>query len=115
LQGAANMMQKCLGHNWSLKNEQRMKQENHSRFMMSERAEKLLKNLALILGLFSAVAVVFDLYPLTMFLSLPFCLIWIYCGWLRTEPQLKWINVVFFLVYGAGILRYFLIHFEWMI
>jgi len=92
-----------------------MKQENHSRFMMSERAEKLLKNLALILGLFSAVAVMFDLYPLTMFLSLPFCLIWIYCGWLRTEPQLKWINVVFFLVYGAGILRYFLIHFEWMI
>lgn len=73
-----------------------MKQENHSRLMMSERAEKLLKNLALILGLFSAVAVVFDLYPLTMFLSLPFCLIWIYCGWLRTEPQLKWINVVFF-------------------
>lgn len=92
-----------------------MKQENHSRFMMSERAEKLLKNLALILGLFSAVAVVIDLYPLTMFLSLPFCLIWIYCRWLRTEPQLKWINVVFFLVYGAGILRYFLIHFEWMI
>jgi len=92
-----------------------MKQENHSRFMMSERAEKLLKNLALILGLFSAVAVVFDLYPLTIFLSLPFCLIWIYCGWLRTELQLKWINVVFFLVYGVGVLRYFLIHFEWMI
>ncbi|MGA0913529.1 MAG: hypothetical protein ACO3RS_10395 [Candidatus Puniceispirillaceae bacterium] len=96
------MMQKCLGHNWSLKNEQRMKQENHSRFMMSERAEKLLKNLALILGLFSAVAVVFDLYPLTMFLSLPFCLIWIYCGWLRTEPQLKWINVVFFWSMGRA-------------
>ena len=79
-----------------------MKQENHSRFMMSERAEKLLKNLALILGLFSAVAVVIDLYPLTMFLSLPFCLIWIYCGWLRTEPQLKWINVGFFWSMGRA-------------
>jgi len=79
-----------------------MKQENHSRFMMSERLEKLLKNLALILGLFSTVAVVFDLYPLTMFLSLPFCLIWIYCGLLRTEPQLKWINVVFFWSMGRA-------------
>jgi hypothetical protein len=84
-----------------------MKQENHSRFMMSERAEKLLKNLALILGLFSAVAVVFDLYPLTMFLSLPFCLIWIYCGWLRTEPQLKWINVVFSGLWGGHFTLFF--------
>jgi hypothetical protein len=55
-----------------------------------------------LLGLFSAVAVVFDLYPLTIFLSLPFCLIWIYCGWLQTEPQLKWINVVFFLSMGRA-------------
>ena len=84
-----------------------MKQENHSRFMMSEHAEKPLKNLALILRLFSAVAVVFDLYPLTIFLSLPFCLIWIYCGWLRTEPQLKWINMVFSCLWGGHFTLFF--------
>ena len=75
--------------------------------MVSEDTEKQLKNFALILGILSAIAVVFDLYPLTMFLSLPFCVIWIYCGWLRSEPQLKWINIVFLMVYGFGIARYF--------
>ena len=75
--------------------------------MVSEDTEKRLKNFALILGILSVIAVVFDLYPLTIFLSLPFCVIWIYCGWLRSEPQLKWINIVFLMVYGFGIARYF--------
>ena len=34
--------------------------------------EKLLKNIALLLGLLSAVAIIFDWYPLTMFLSFHF-------------------------------------------
>jgi len=84
-----------------------LKNEFSDRFMVSEDTEKQLKNFALILGILSAIAVVFDLYPLTMFLSLPFCVIWIYCGWLRSEPQLKWINIVFLMVYGFGIARYF--------
>ena len=75
---------------------------------ISIEAEKLLKNIALVLGLLSAVAIIFDWYPLTMFLSFPFCLIWIYFAWLRTEPQLKWVNLVFLLIYSYGIARYFL-------
>ena len=51
---------------------------------ISEEMEKLLKNIALFLGLLSAIAIIFDWYPLTMFLSFPFCLIWIYCAWLKT-------------------------------
>ena len=75
---------------------------------ISLKTEKLLKNIALLLGLLSAVAIIFDWYPLTMFLSFPFCLIWIYCAWPRTEPQLKWVNLVFLLIYSYGIARYFL-------
>ena len=75
---------------------------------ISLKTEKLLKNTALLLGLLSAVAIIFDWYPLTMFLSFPFCLIWIYCAWLRTEPQLKWVNLIFLLIYSYGIGRYFL-------
>ena len=70
--------------------------------------EKLLKNIALLLGLLSAVAIIFDWYPLTMFLSFPFCMIWIYCAWLRTEPQLKWVNLFFLFIYSYGIGRYLL-------
>ena len=70
--------------------------------------EKLLKNIALLLGLLSAVAIIFDWYPLTMFLSFPFCMIWVYCAWLRTEPQLKWVNLIFLFIYFYGIGRYFL-------
>ena len=70
--------------------------------------EKLLKNIALLLGLLSAVAIIFDWYPLTMFLSFPFCLIWIYCAWLHTEPQLKWVNLIFLFIYSYGIGRYLL-------
>ena len=75
---------------------------------ISLKNEKLLKNIALLLGLLSAIAIIFDWYPLTMFLSFPFCLIWIYCAWLRTEPQLKWVNLVFLLIYSYGIASYFL-------
>ena len=74
---------------------------------ISIEAEKLLKNIALVLGLLSAVAIIFDWYPLTMFLSFPFCVIWIYCAWLHTEPQLKWVNLIFLLIYFFGIIRYF--------
>ena len=73
---------------------------------ISLKTEKLLKNIALLLGLLSAIAIIFDWYPLTMFLSFPFCLIWIYCAWLHTEPQLKWVNLIFLLIYSYGILRY---------
>ncbi len=74
---------------------------------VSETAEQRLKNIALVFGLLSVAAVVFDFYPYTMFFSLPFCAIWIYCAWLRSEPQLKWINIVFFCLYVFGISRYF--------
>ena len=87
-------------------NGETLKPKSSDRFMVSEDTEKRLKDFALILGILGAIAVVFDLYPLTMFLSFPFCLIWIYCGWLRSEPQLKWINIMFLLVYGFGIARY---------
>ena len=75
---------------------------------ISTRTEKILKNIVLLLGLISAVAIICDWYPLTMFLSFPFCLIWIYCAWLRTELQLKWVNLVFLLIYTYGITIYFL-------
>lgn len=76
-------------------------------FEVSETAEQRLKNIALVFGLLSVAAVVFDFYPYTMFFSLPFCAISIYCAWLRSEPQLKWINIVFFCLYVFGISRYF--------
>ena len=74
---------------------------------ISLKTEKILKNIALILGILSAVAIIFDWYPLTMFLSFPFCLIWIYCAWLHTEPQLKWVNLIFLVIYSYGITLYF--------
>ena len=77
--------------------------------MISERLEQYLKNFALLLGVISVVTIVLDLYPWTMFVSLPFCLIWVYCGWLRTEPQLKWVNIIFSVLYLFGIARYFTI------
>jgi hypothetical protein len=75
---------------------------------ISLKSEKILKNIALILGILCAIAIIFDWYPLTMFLSFPFCLIWIYCAWLHTEPQLKWVNFIFLIIYSYGISRYFL-------
>ena len=47
---------------------------------ISVKTEKLLKNITLLLGLLSAIAIIFDWYPLTMLLSFPFCLSWIYCA-----------------------------------
>jgi hypothetical protein len=44
-------------------------------FEISGPTEKFPKNIALVLGVASAVAFVFDAYPYTMFLSFPFCLI----------------------------------------
>ena len=75
--------------------------------MISEKAERFLKQFALLLGILSAVAVILDWYPYTMLISFPFCLIWIYCAWLHTEPQLKWINIIFGLIYAYGIARYY--------
>ena len=74
---------------------------------ISVKTEKLLKDIALILGIFSAIAIIFDWYQLTMFLSFPLCLIWIYCAWLHTEPQLKWVNFIFLFIYFFGITKYF--------
>ena len=69
---------------------------------VSETAEQRLKNIALIFDLLSAATMVFDFYPYRMFFSLPFCTIWINCAWRRSEPQLKWINIIFCL-YGFGV------------
>lgn len=71
------------------------------------RFEAQLKWVALALGLLSAVGIIRDWHPWTMFISLPFCLIWVYCAWLHTERQLKWINVVFLSIYAVGIWNYF--------
>lgn len=71
------------------------------------RFEQLLKWLALCLGLCSTIAIVQDNQLAAMAFGLPFCLIWVYCGWLRTEPQLKWINIVFSGLYLYGIARYY--------
>ncbi len=77
-------------------------------FRLSEHEQKL-KWVALILGGFSTLTAVQNWYPYTLFLSLPFCLIWIYCAWLHTERQLKYINIVFSVLYIYGIARYFLV------
>ncbi|MFK5997101.1 MAG: peptidase [Rhodobacterales bacterium] len=70
--------------------------------------EQPLKWLALILGLLSTIAIVENWYPWPMFLGLPFCIIWIYCAWLHTERQLKYINIIFAAVYTFGIAKYLL-------
>ena len=75
--------------------------------MISESWETYVKNCALLLGVLSVVAIILDWYPFTMFISLPFCMIWVYCGWLKTEPQLKWVNVIFCILYSYGIIRYY--------
>lgn len=69
--------------------------------------EQHLKWIALFLGIFSTIAIVQNWYPYTMFISLPFCIIWVYCAWLHTEVQLKWINILFSTLYLYGILRYY--------
>lgn len=71
--------------------------------------EQPLKWVAFALGLGSAICVVQGWQLGAMVLSLPFCLIWIYYAWLRTEPQLKYINILFAALYIYGIARYFIV------
>jgi len=71
--------------------------------------EQQLKWLALVLGLASTVSIVQGWQLAAMLFSLPFCLIWIFCAWLRNEPQLKYINVIFAILYVYGIGRYFIL------
>ncbi|UWR21095.1 peptidase [Sulfitobacter sp. S190] len=73
------------------------------------RFEQPLKWVALALGLCSTVSIVQDRQLAAMLFGLPFCLIWVFCGWLRTEPQLKYINIVFSALYAYGIVRYFVL------
>ena len=70
--------------------------------------EQQLKWLALVLSLASTIAIINDWHPLTMFIGLLFCLIWVYCAWLHTEKQLKWIKMLFTVLYLYGIADYFL-------
>lgn len=71
--------------------------------------EQQMKWFALCLGVASTICVVQGWHLPAMLFSLPFCLIWMYCGWLRTEPQLKYINMLFTALYIYGIARYFLV------
>ena len=71
--------------------------------------EQELKWIALVLGIISTIAIVQNWYPFTMFVSLPFCLIWGCYAWLHTERQLKYINIIFSILYIYGIIRYILI------
>lgn len=73
------------------------------------RFEQPLKWIAVALGFCSTICVVQGWQLAAMMLSLPFCLIWIYCGWLRSEPQLKYLNVMFSALYVYGIARYFIV------
>lgn len=70
--------------------------------------EQPLKWVALTLGLCSTVSIVQDWQLAAMMFGLPFCLIWIFCAWLNTERQLKYINIVFSALYVYGIARYLL-------
>ncbi|MEO0637425.1 MAG: peptidase [Pseudomonadota bacterium] len=76
--------------------------------MSAAKFEQKLKWLAVALGVASTIAIVQDWDPWPMVLGLPFCLIWIYCAWLHTERQLKWLNVLFTGLYSYGLVRYFM-------
>ena len=78
------------------------------RLMALAKSEQHLKWLALVLGLASTLAIINDWYPWTMFIGLPFCLIWVCCAWLHSEKQLKWINLIFTALYLYGIADYYL-------
>jgi hypothetical protein len=71
--------------------------------------EQQLKWVAFGLGLVSTICVVQGWQLAAMAFSLPFCLIWVYCGWLRNEPQLKYINMMFTTLYIYGIARYLIV------
>jgi hypothetical protein len=68
--------------------------------------EQPLKWIAFGLGLASTVSIVQGWTLWAMVFSLPFCLIWVLMAWLRTEPQLKWINILFAALYIYGIGRH---------
>ncbi|WP_235000735.1 peptidase [Pseudooctadecabacter jejudonensis] len=65
-----------------------------------------MKRFAVLLGIGSTVCVVQGWTLAAMLFSLPFCVIWAYCGWLRTEPQLKWLNLMFAALYIYGLARH---------
>lgn len=67
------------------------------------RFEQQLKWFAVVLGFASTVAIVQNWHPWPIYLGLPFCVIWIYCAWLHTEKQLKYINIIFSVLYVYGI------------
>ena len=69
--------------------------------------EQELKWVALVLGIASTIALVNNWHPWPLFFGLPFCMLWVYFGWLRTEPQLKYINLVFIALYIYGIVKFF--------
>ncbi|CTQ49863.1 hypothetical protein [Jannaschia donghaensis] len=68
--------------------------------------EQRLKWIAFALGIASTICIVQGWHLASMVLGLPFCLIWVACGWLRTEPQLKYVNILFSALYVYGIARY---------
>lgn len=68
--------------------------------------ERQMKSCAVVLGVGSTFAVVQGWLLLAMCLSLPFCLIWSYCGWLHNEVQLKWLNLMFTAFYIYGLAKY---------
>lgn len=70
--------------------------------------EQPLKWLAVVLGILSTICLVQGWQLAAMVLNLPFCLIWVYCGWLHTEPQLKYLNILFSALYVYGIARHVL-------
>ena len=53
-------------------------------FEISLPTDAYLNNIVLVLVAASAIAVIFDVSPYTLFLSFPFHLIWIFCGLSRT-------------------------------
>ncbi|MDQ2094748.1 peptidase [Rhodalgimonas zhirmunskyi] len=70
--------------------------------------EQPLKWFAVVLGILSTICLVQGWQLAAMLLNLPFCLIWVYCGWLHTEPQLKYLNILFSALYVYGIGRHVL-------
>ncbi|MDY8107990.1 peptidase [Fulvimarina sp. 2208YS6-2-32] len=67
--------------------------------------EQTMKWFAVLLGILSTICLVQGWPLAAMILNLPFCLIWAYCGWLHTEPQLKYLNILFSALYVYGIGR----------
>ena len=71
--------------------------------------EQQMKWAAVLLGVASTVCLVQGWQLVAMMLSLPFCIIWMYCGWLHIERQLKYINMLYAMLYVYGIARHFVV------